>query len=111
MPSTLCSKSTERPTTVIQRHKDHITGCSNATTASLIFVAKSDKTSSEIPACRFTRKREVPSGTVGGRIAPTRNPWLSSRSATAVAALGSRKTIGTIGPTDPWAGEIPKLTS
>ena len=42
--------------------------------------------------------REVPRGTVGGRIAPTRNPRSSRRAATLIAAFGSLSSTGTIGP-------------
>jgi hypothetical protein len=51
---------------------------------------------------KVTRRREVPSGTVGGRMAGTRRPRASRASAAATAAASSPSTTGTMG--DGWPG-------
>ena len=50
-------------------------------------------------ALREIRKRDVPAGTVGGRIAATRKPDFSSSAAAATAKSASLRTTGTTGPT------------
>ena len=61
-------------------------------------------------AITVSRRRQVPGGTVGGRIACAKSPSVSSRSQSAIASSASPTTRGTIWVSEP-AGSSPSERS